>query len=90
MIAAGSSSLAANPKPYTCHAFTACRFEFFKHHYDGVDVQSTDFNVAKNYAMSLAVTTWRHVQQLQQAQLQQAQAMMAQLRGAGRDEDSEL
>ncbi|KAG2501633.1 hypothetical protein HYH03_000138 [Edaphochlamys debaryana] len=38
------------------------KFEFFKHHYDGRDItQGLDFNLVRDYALWLAVSTWRHV-----------------------------
>ena len=35
------------------------KFEFFKHHYDTVDLTTLEINVVKDYATLLAVGTWR-------------------------------
>ena len=35
------------------------KFSFFEHHYDHVDISKLDLNVVKDYAMMLAVSTWR-------------------------------
>ena len=35
------------------------KFEFFQHHYNGTDLSRLDVRVVKDYAMLLAVETWR-------------------------------
>ncbi|KXZ55622.1 hypothetical protein GPECTOR_2g1172 [Gonium pectorale] len=48
------------------------KFEFFKHKYAHRDISTgLDFNLVKDYALWLAVSTWRHVKGLQQQQQQQ-------------------
>eukprot|EP00195_Chlamydomonas_chlamydogama_P006615 CAMPEP_0202903444 /NCGR_PEP_ID=MMETSP1392-20130828/24466_1 /ASSEMBLY_ACC=CAM_ASM_000868 /TAXON_ID=225041 /ORGANISM="Chlamydomonas chlamydogama, Strain SAG 11-48b" /LENGTH=389 /DNA_ID=CAMNT_0049590625 /DNA_START=8 /DNA_END=1177 /DNA_ORIENTATION=+ len=37
------------------------KFEFFNHHYDKADLTSLQPAIVKDYAMLLAVTTWRHL-----------------------------
>ncbi len=37
------------------------KFDFFQHHYDAVDLSSLDVSIVKDYAMLLAVSTWRAI-----------------------------
>lgn len=37
------------------------KFEFFRHHYDNVDLSKLNIRVVRDYAMLLATSTWRGI-----------------------------
>ncbi|KAG2453835.1 hypothetical protein HYH02_002042 [Chlamydomonas schloesseri] len=55
------------------------KFEFFKHKYYDRDITTgLDFNLVKDYALWLAVSTWRHVLSMQNQAAQQQQQQQQQ------------